>query len=130
MIYVVTRGDYSDYRIYAVFTERELAELWIGAREADEYDPYTIEEWPENPNVEYLRAGLKVYEVYMDQNGDNTVKLGDWSSAAQLPKFYILNPLRKLRGTLYAKSPEHAVKIVNEKRVQLLALNRWTPGEV
>lgn len=48
-VFVVTKGEYSDYGILAIFSTRELAESFAGKENSREgYDPYKAEiaEWP------------------------------------------------------------------------------------
>ena len=44
-IYVVTRGEYDDYRIVAAFSTYELAEQYMEKHLATKYDPVWIEEY-------------------------------------------------------------------------------------
>lgn len=46
-IYVVTSGEYSDYRIEGVFTDKDKAEAF-----ADRNPEYEIEEYPANPDFD------------------------------------------------------------------------------
>jgi hypothetical protein len=118
--YIVTDGEYSDYRIIGVFTKRDKAEACIrnlGSGRVEEYpcDPavvskYTYDHW-------YVR---------MDVNGDaeevaresNEVKHGYtwWPPYGDDYVFFHCD----------ARDAEHAVKIANEKRGQLIALGWWT----
>lgn len=43
-VYIVTQGEYSDYRIKAVFTDNEQAELYAAVH-SGEYDPCEVEKW-------------------------------------------------------------------------------------
>lgn len=44
-VYVVTEGDYSDYHIEAIFTEKEQAEKYIALHTSRCYYDWNIEEW-------------------------------------------------------------------------------------
>lgn len=45
-VYVVTSGEYSDYRIDAIFSTRELAQEYVDLKEfTDEYETYHIQSW-------------------------------------------------------------------------------------
>jgi len=49
-VYIVTSGEYSDYGINRVFTDKERAELYCAMHEGG-CDPYFVEEW-ETDDVE------------------------------------------------------------------------------
>ncbi len=44
-IYVVTQGEYSDYGIHAVFTDKQQAMLYAACHNDDYYEPCMIEEY-------------------------------------------------------------------------------------
>lgn len=76
--YVVTKGDYDDYRIVAVFNDRALAEDYVAP-----FAGYQIEEWPLNPpHALYVSAGMKFYNVTMFSDG--VVPLDN-----HIPSFYV-----------------------------------------
>jgi hypothetical protein len=56
-VYIVTHGEYSSYRIDAVFDKLELAEEYIRLHDAYYYNP--VEEWELNPPYHDLKmAGV------------------------------------------------------------------------
>lgn len=142
-IYIVTAGEYSDYHIVAAFTDETKADA-----HAYPFRDYRVEEYNLNPDLpSYLKPGYKIYNVSMFSDGElaggpyglyqahyetnpsaighlqfrdfaypgngdrdgNNPRTGEW---------YI-------HGTVQARDEQHAVKIMNEKRVQLIAGNRW-----
>ena len=64
-VYIVTSGEYSDYSIRRVFTDKERAELYCAMHEEEYYDPYIAEEW-ETDDVEIDTA--KPYMRRWDAN--------------------------------------------------------------
>lgn len=136
LIYIVTDGSYSDYKICGVFDDPELAKEF---QDAGGYE--NIEEFPLNPTHPYfqqLKEGWDVFEVVMQKNGDTLEcqianrRYIDW----KLPRFGWVNyyydrgdlrnsPDGYLDATVLARNEEHAIKIVNEKRVQFIAENKW-----
>lgn len=62
-VYLVTRGEYSDYRVVGAYSTRKLAEDYYSRRSSgDEYGNYQIEEYPldcEDEEVPYICVHLK-----------------------------------------------------------------------
>lgn len=133
-VYIVTRGEYSDYGMEAVFSTKKLAEKYLTALgiiryQSDKgeisysrgnYDTYYIEEWPINANLNNLKSGKIPFLVSMNREG----------KALQVSKNVIGNDAfllnyNKILKTVWAKDEKHAVKIVNEKRVQMIANGDW-----
>jgi hypothetical protein len=155
-IYVVTSGEYSDYGIDAVFTDKSKAELF-----AEPYEDRIVEEYEADPEIpSYIEHGYKFYYVIMFRDGSlptnkNTYsvhecpndRLADpgYGVALNEPQFNKYeyphfntgkewpypDPDSAHAGemvmdiTVKAHDKKHAVKIANEKRTQLIALDRW-----
>ena len=119
-IFIVTSGEYSDYHIDGVFTDKGLAMIFTQKFGGD------IEEWDANPFSKELRAGYSPFLVRMLENGDvskvevstnsyrfidgNTSWKPSWKDGQGNFCFYVL-----------ATDEKHAVKIANEKRTMILA---------
>ena len=131
-VYIVTKGRYSDYSIYGVFTDKEVAEEQAAQISGEkDWDKGSVEEYdiltePKMP------PGFKSYIVSMDQNGDcdlveQNEGLGNGVGYAQAD--YHTKPVTyNGRAFFYIstnKGKEGAVKIVNERRIQLIAENKW-----
>lgn len=121
-IYIVTQGDYSDCRNIGVFTSREKAEAAGGD---------SIEEWLLD-NVQGAPGHYDYFFIVMDRNGNvrssrTTVPFGlqeDPSPVRQWPSGN--NPdIGCWEFHAWATDMTHAIKIVNEQRVQLIAENKW-----
>lgn len=124
-VYIITRGDYSDYHICACFSTRKQAEERLhlyGDGDAE------IEEWDLDKAI-ILPEGLIPWCVRMNKND------GEVFTARHVPldefedRNYITE--EKLRGHFWydtfeiyvlAKDEKHAIKIANEKRTQGIAL--------
>lgn len=139
-VYLLTCGEYSDYSIIGVFSSRKLAEKAQKTLGPLYWDPIRIEEWTVNPiNEEQLNAGLKPYRVFMKQNGDaDVVGVAVPSELDVIGKVRFTNTRNwwdendnELLLDMYvmARDEKHAVKIVNEKRAQIIAMNRWGKEE-
>ena len=147
-VYVIGRGRYSDFHIEAVFSSEELAnrfcEAYPGRVEEEYTDPVDIEFWKdwnspfimeyELDQVEFPPPGILMCYVSMELNGnsyshiENCYRHSDiglrllerdtnWPSYKD-GRFYLC-------GVVFAKDKEHAVKIANEMRVQLIASGEW-----
>ena len=138
-IWVVEQGSYSDYRVVGVFTSKANAQIVVDKLKSAEYyyDEPTIAEWPLNPAVEELNAGLDHWRVLMLKDG--TTERCDKSD---MPSYNIEGstqiwrrstaPAYKGQGvqdaldaTVWATDAKHAVKIVNEQRIQMIAGGQW-----
>ena len=125
LIYIVTEGEYSDYRILAVFDKREYAEEFCGD------DSWRgIEEYVVNPTV-FGDERYSAFKVIMQKNGDSEVEDGDIREADRKNDTFEARmgrgPDPILNCTVMARDKQHAVKIVNERRTQLI--DRWPTAE-
>lgn len=119
MIYIVTKGDYSDYHIVAATTNRELAEK-IRKKFADEWDECKIEEFPD---AEVMLK--KLWNVYFDDSG-NALRCHITESEYDYhEKQDIIDPICKRYYNMIVKAEadteEAAIKIAAEKRAKYLA---------
>lgn len=133
-VHIVTEGEYSDYHIVGVFSTECRAKKFVGDDPDNESD---IEEWEVNPKYpDEYNKGLDLWRLWMYRDGrsvdvrklDRKLEVGE--SYLKLDNHY---PNRKLMpvgesilyGYVWAKDEKHAVKITNEKRVQLIANGGW-----
>lgn len=125
IVFVAHQGEYSDRHVVGVFSTREKAAQYSGA------EPFNIEEWIVDNEYE-VPGNLQAFYIDMDRDG-NTVRsfVGSYYGNLSEPHAYT-----KWDGTTYAptgiwqfqllaRSMEHAVKIANEKRAQLIAGGLW-----
>ncbi len=139
-VYVCTSGEYSDYHIDTVFDNKEDAEEFC------EKFGDMIEEYEINVITPILRTGFKRYIVCLDRDGNTPFDSG--SNIEQLKYLNIGNlktvvhfnegekekyPCSRLIPnteyilvTCFAKNEEHALKIANEKRTEIIAFNKWS----
>jgi len=127
-MYVVTSGSYSDYGIDAIFDTKELAQKFIDSFKGNSYNEFNgIEEFILNPNELDLKANRKPFSLRMDVKG-NVTEI-EQSSSAYGHKYGLEISFTYKKDYMnikcYADDDIHAVKIANEKRTQILALNRW-----
>lgn len=126
-IYILTAGSYSDYHIVGAFSTKEKAQEVIesfnrsSGRRGDFND---IEELVIDELSENVSDGRSLCFIRIDRDG-NTSDFGFPGHT------YSLNEKQGLdtRGNLYvycfARDKEHAIKIANERRVQMIANNEW-----
>lgn len=135
-VWVIEEGEYSDYHIVGIFSTKEIAEEVLATLPSDHYyesaKPVVVE-WPLDPFIGNLRNGLKPYTVYMLQNGD-VEKVEEEPTDYDIdfpkpaPQREYLNTFGEIvswpaniYGTVLAKHEKHAIKIVNEARIQAIA---------
>ena len=127
-IYVVTSGSYSDYGIDAIFDTKELAQAFIDSFRHDGFSDFNdIEKWELNPNEAELKAHRKAFRLTMNKEGNIQSVENSNSSYGHKEGLTISFTANSewLNVYCYADDERHAVKIANEKRTQILALNRW-----
>ncbi len=128
IIYVVTSGQYSDYRIHAVFSTEALAGRYIEAIRRP-YDDVHIEQYELDAFKMSLRKGFNYFGIRMTKDGDSKVERASPDEHDTEPCKIFDNRKFGSGVILYvetwAKDEQHAVKIANEKRVQLIALGKW-----
>ena len=130
-VYVVTSGSYSAYGIEIIWSTKELAEEYLA-----KYPDGRIEEWDmDNPNaIGMMRGSCFMYCVQM--NHDGTIR---HIAKGDREYFDIDEEVRIVRNhkdhaDVYfwmdkiCKSEEHAVKIANDKRRQIIAEGNWKAG--
>lgn len=121
-IFGVSRGDYSDYSVEAIFSTREMAE------EAAELIGGEVEEFP----FDYIPdhpEGKRYYAVAMNIDGTVVLKYLKGIDFDDLPKhqieWFASSDPRIVTFRLWAKDEKHAVKVVNEERAKMVATNTW-----
>ena len=127
-IYVVTSGSYSDYGIDAIFDTKELAQAFIDSFRQGGFNGFNdIDKWDLNPNESELKAHRKAFNLRMNKEG-NIQSVENSNSAyghkEGLNISFTINA-EWMNVYCYADDEAHAIKIANEKRTQILALNRW-----
>lgn len=134
-VYAVSSGYYSDYRVNAIFSTKELAEEFKRLIPDEKYND--IEEYELDPvTADNVKRGYSVYSIYMLKDGsvehvekkDNGFykEIGHelWKrSEASL--YHGKKMPDVLTSIVWAKTEEHAIKIVNEHRTQMIANGQW-----
>ena len=134
-VYIVTAGEYSDYHIEAVFTSKERAEAFAALD-----DDRGVDEEETDPVGWEGPPGLLPFKVYMKEDGslskdccgrDRCSKVAPRKGKLAADHFYRDYfdskggyPMLLVSST-WARDEQHAVKIVNERRVQHIANGTW-----
>lgn len=134
IIYIVTSGEYSDHGINAVFTDKSLATEYARVKQA------TIEEW-EADQPSPFPIGRTPYYVMMDIEGRSDVGQCDtyrienpyvyyFENIDRYDQFDDGNPPKGWRQFyMWAKDPQHAVKIANERRLTMIAEGKFDKND-
>lgn len=140
-VYLVSSGEYSSYGVGPVFSTEALAQEYIDKWAKFGDNEYGIEERELDPEHELnipLQNGWSHFEVIMFKNGSSNIKktkpLGKYVENATgfLGQHWIENKFSKeitLFCHVWSKDENGAVKIVNEKRVHLIASGQWDKEE-
>ena len=147
-IFAVEQGSYSDFRVVGVFSTREAAErlaAWINAG-ASWMDQAEVSEWVLDPPCERMNAGLSLWSIDMHRDGrvESAFELrrgvdddgyreehglkDDWAPAPSVDGRWTpmaKTGLRRLYASVLAADKDHAIKIVNERRGQMIAMGEW-----
>jgi len=147
MIYLVSRGCYSDYHVCAVFSSKEKAQKYLdfykNGEWNDENEGYRIEERELDPETLQVPINLFPYKVAMSKDGEisycNKVSYADEKQWGRQIIFYHedyeyntecwnegLKNKEFMSTFVLARDGKHAVKIANERRIFLLDQDLWT----
>ena len=120
-VFAVTTGEYSAYCVEGIYSTLENAEkahrMFASENRIVEYEVDAI---PDHP------PGMLYYLVEMDVNGNT-----DRVKQCNVCEFHGWNGIPTPSGRyvgfdVWAKDETHAVKIANEKRIQLIASGEFT----
>lgn len=120
-VYLVTEGWYSDYHICGVFSSEEKAKEAMALLSDGEMEEFELD--PVSPHP----PGMTFWFVEMQRDGAAcearriSVSLADKTAEESAP----LSGGKSWRFTMWARDREHAVKIANERRIQMLASGEW-----
>lgn len=131
----MSKGDYSDYTVVGVYSSLELArtaaQLFGAEARVDDDDGMEMDDVPCVPD------NMLAFHVYLDKEGNkpnNFINIATLEDASDFePSLVIYETITKaiyLQCKTWARDKQHAIKIANEKRTQIIALGRWEPGVV
>ena len=141
-VYIVFQGIYSDRGTSGVYSSEQDARNHIENhrdRKADgspdDYDDWDIEEW--EVGGECILKNRSMWCVDIAKNG-TTLYVGrepnDTEKSYEFSKQWNMETMRfdvieKMICYVEAEDEKHAVKIANEKRVQLIAEDKWNVND-
>jgi len=129
-VWVVTIGEYSDYRVVSVCSSEENAEAFISSKLGDGYFDVKLDIYADK-----AKQGLQVFLVDMRRDGrvmGSVAEMGLHFEDDRKVDFsgydYVKNRGEGYRFYMWAKSKTHAIKIANERRTRMIAEGTW-PGQ-
>jgi hypothetical protein len=131
-VYVVEFGAYSDSYVGGVYTSEDEANAV--ARTNDGYvSSYELDPPLSEAERRHLRPGECVYRVSMGADGNDAQANPHWGpepSGDLSVRVDSDNVARRLSGDCWARSEEHAIKILNDRRSQWVAMGSLVGGQV
>lgn len=125
-IYIVTSGEYSDYKIEAVFTDESVADDFAADGPDRQVEEWGVDDYRKRGDrrvghyVAIARDGSVLDARALPFDGEPTT----FDGPCYNPEYFFTD--RGLVGLhVWARDEKHAIKIVNEKRTQLIANNEW-----
>ena len=126
-VYIVTQGEYSDYHIEAVFTDKEQAKLYCAVHKPT-YDPCEISEW-EADEVQ-LETRAKVMEKWVGRFDFQGKFDSVWKNGYALEQPIQVNRMAWARGfTVIVCLPEGASE-EKAKKVVCDIFAAWEYGQM
>ena len=123
-VYVLTRGEYSDYGIEGVFSTKELAEKYARRIEKLQGAPHKetdVEEWDLDP-VD-LAPIMHPYRAWLGKGGRTSVQYG----AGDGSKVSVSRDGTVFVPRILARSKQHAARVASEKRAEFLTQIGFDP---
>jgi hypothetical protein len=140
-VWAVEEGEYSDYHVVGIFSSESHALKMMRAINGSDplYGRASVAEWPLNPGIAEINAGMHMYHALMLKDGSiESIRRCEYMSSYDLggrvwlwlresaPAYKGTGKPNVLNATVWAKSEEHAIKVVNEHRTKMIANGEWT----
>lgn len=119
--YMVTCGKYSDYRLKGAFSTEEKAEVYGEKLRSYGEDSVRIDQW----QLDESENDWVAITVYMLPNGEVQSSMCLMNSPIGFREYHYFHKGETLCWTVQTNNLERAIKVVNEKRTQILANNEW-----
>lgn len=133
-VYVVTSGCYSDYDIDSIWSTKKKAQDYIDFVNRYSEAPYKINNYIKEHILDEPEKREYETTVYMEKNGnvvDTTTRCDTWHSAYPISfisdYWSFEHPEKKDVVSIHVMThdKERAIKVANEKRAAILAMNLW-----
>jgi len=121
-VYVVTSGCFEDYHIEAIFSTKAKAEKFIKHIGHDEDEGPWVEAWDvDEYDKELSKKGHLIYYVRTNKKGKVLEAHPELKNYADIEKPIISNSGKTMKIWVYARHKQHAIKIADDIRHQLMA---------
>lgn len=129
-VHIVIEGYYSDKQLVAVWSTKEAAQKQLDMSG----DEFHMESFELDTLTGRLTKGLSEWSIRMQRNGDllYSTNHGICDDAYYPTRAHIhaphwrANEQQYIHCSCWARSKEHAVKITNDIRAQIIAQDNWT----
>jgi len=115
-VYVVTSGSYSDYRIEAIFENKEDAEALANVLS----DGNGVDEWEANK-----QKVVPLWSIWMEKNGDLAEDYVSPSANTGSKEDIYCYDDDSIHFEIFADTLERAIKVANERRAIIIAQGFW-----
>lgn len=136
-VYMVTSGQYSDYGVEGIFSTIEKAQEYIncslaGKEYSSQYFNDIQEIEVDNMYNFVVRDGYKSFFGEMDIDGNIIDEIRSYQTANpndvnMYRHSYLIYPDNTLNFEIKTKSEQHAIQIINQKRIELISNNQFVP---
>ena len=120
-VYIVTTGNYSDYSIFSVHTDKDTADRVSRENHGD------VACWPLDDEHPKLQDGYSYWRALMKQDGNRASASWEYDCIEheelnEVDLSVDHDGTAWIGGVVSAKDEKHAIKILNERRAQILAM--------
>lgn len=107
--------------------KRHLLKILFDSFKGNSYEEFRIENYTLNPYQYELKNDYKPFFLRMTKEGNCIeINVKDSFTVLKIEDINVEFDIHKnMYISIFAKDETHAIKIANEKRVQLIAENRW-----
>lgn len=118
-VWICSDGSYSDYSVRSVYSTKEAADLISKAYDWNEPEEFELD----SAMPDQVRDGYFYYGVTMRADGDTTRVHTTEPSPWDADRWDVVRGFpggwsgRQLQAHCWARDKEHAIKIVNERRI-------------
>ena len=120
-IYLVSKGEYSSYRVVGLYTNEVLADR--AASSLGITADGEVTEFPLNPGADELNQGLSLWHVIMRMEDGMIKHNGHIYRSREVTSEQETRVMDNgsIVGEVWARDKEHAIKVMNERRLQEIA---------
>ncbi len=126
-IYLVTSGEYSDYGVVAVFSSDEKARTFMRDYPLNYPGYNNIEIFELDEPGDKYKKGKRPFDIAMNKDGstESISYCMNYEGDIIEMNLYYHNEGGTIDFTIQGRNIKEAIKIVNDKRIQLIASGEW-----